>query len=258
MRAVPFLMYHELLAPGMTPAAHDAGYTRYVLTADTFRQHLEILRELGCNGTDVTGALTGDLACATAITFDDGCLSDLLVAAPALTEFGFRATFYVTVAHLGRPGYLTQEQLRELASQFEIGSHGMTHSYMDELSDAQVRSQLADSRAMLQDLTDHAVMHFSCPGGRWTPAVGRLAREIGYATVTDSRPVSFSPGSDPWRIGRYAVTTSVQPAHVRSLAESGRWAGAGMRYRILSTAKGVLGNRLYDGARGMFLRMRGG
>ena len=40
------------------------------------------------------------------ITFDDGCETDLIAAAPVLRESGFSATFYLTAGFLGTPGYL--------------------------------------------------------------------------------------------------------------------------------------------------------
>ena len=36
------------------------------------------------------------------ITFDDGCETDLLVAAPILRQAGFNATFFITWGRLGK------------------------------------------------------------------------------------------------------------------------------------------------------------
>ena len=69
------------------------------------------------------------------ITFDDGCETDLLAAAPILKEFGFGATFYITVGFLGKPGYLSEAQVRNLSALgFEIGCHSLTHPYLPTLT----------------------------------------------------------------------------------------------------------------------------
>src|SRR5215467_1290361 len=119
-RAV-FLMYHELQAPQEQLCEDSAGYRRYVVTEDDFRDHLSVIRQTGQRGRSVTEALASladhgtDENCLVCMTFDDGCASDLRVAAPLLRSEGFNATFYVTVNHLGRRGYLTRSELRELS-----------------------------------------------------------------------------------------------------------------------------------------------
>ena len=69
------------------------------------------------------------------ITFDDGHESDWIVAAPELARRNLHAIFFVVWSYLGRPGYLSREQVIELRSQgFEIGSHGMTHTRLSQIS----------------------------------------------------------------------------------------------------------------------------
>src|ERR1041384_2350901 len=131
-----YLMYHELELPERALCQSDPGYVRYVLKADDFRQQIAHLRAEDMRGVSVGEAWskTDEQGARVVITFDDGCETDLIVAAPVLKEAGFNATFYVTVEHLGRRGYLSVGQLRELSeSGFEIGSHSLTHSYLHDL-----------------------------------------------------------------------------------------------------------------------------
>src|SRR5262252_6132504 len=112
---IVFLMYHELELPERTLVQSDPGYTRYVLCESTFREHLEWLKQHNWLGLCVSDALKFPSQPALAITFDDGCETDLLAAAPLLREWGFGATFYVTSGFIGRKGYLSPTQLRELS-----------------------------------------------------------------------------------------------------------------------------------------------
>src|SRR5262245_41021375 len=112
-----FLMYHEVERPGWPTCRREPGYLRYVIPEASFLAQLDHLREHGFQGLSVGTALAGRPAAqrAVALTFDDGCETDLLVAAPLLCERGFGATFYVVAGFVGKPGFLTGPQVRQLA-----------------------------------------------------------------------------------------------------------------------------------------------
>src|ERR1700757_1753958 len=141
--AVPgtaFLMYHELSLPGRSTCRPEPGYTRYVVPAADFAAQMKRLASEGWQGRNVSQALQsfdGKNAC---ITFDDGCETDLLSAAPLLLELGFGATSYITVDFLNKPGYLSHSQVRELhAHGVEIGCHSLTHPYLTDVDDGRLR-----------------------------------------------------------------------------------------------------------------------
>src|ERR1043166_6236910 len=182
-------MYHEREVAGRRLCESEPGYVRYVVGAEDFRRHVARLRDEGSRGLSVSEGLSaldaGESVGSGAqrsgprvvFTFDDGCETDFTVAAPLLAEAGFGATFYVTVAHLGRRGYMSERQLRELSEAgFEIGSHALTHSYLHDLPDERVRAEVAESKERLEQLTGRGGRHFSCPGGRGAGLAARRAR----------------------------------------------------------------------------------
>src|SRR5262252_5911399 len=91
------LMYHELELPGRSLCQSDPGYRRYVVPASQFESQLRHLKSLGYLGTSIGKMLEGAGGKQFALTFDDGCETDLRAAAPILKTLGFNATFYVTV-----------------------------------------------------------------------------------------------------------------------------------------------------------------
>src|SRR5205823_5119625 len=130
----------------------DPGYTRYVIPLEQFRAQMSVLQRLGICGLSVSEALRFSRS-GVAITVDDGCETDLLAIAPELKNLGFNATFYITAAFIGRPGFLSATQLRDLSSGgFEIGCHSMTHAYLTDVDDAQLKVEIADSRDLLEQL----------------------------------------------------------------------------------------------------------
>ena len=181
------------------------------------------------------------------MTFDDGCETDLLFAAPALKDAGFGATFYVTFGHLGRRGYMSESQLRELSGAgFDIGSHSMTHCYLHDLSDERVREEVAGSKERLEQLTGRRVAHFSCPGGRWDARVARMAREAGYESVATSAVGVNTRASDPFKLSRVAVTRGTTAEEVLRVSRGEGLAARRARVAVLDVAKRVLGNSIYE------------
>jgi peptidoglycan/xylan/chitin deacetylase (PgdA/CDA1 family) len=250
-------MYHELETAGRPLCESEPGYVRYVVGLEDFRRHVSHLRSAGARGLSAGEALsTFDEVAAggtdaagprVVFTFDDGCETDLIFAAPILKEAGFGATFYVTVAHLGRRGYLSESQLRELSDAgFEVGSHSLTHSYLHDLSDARVREEVAGSKERLEQLTGRAVRHFSCPGGRWDARVAAAAREAGYESLVTSRPGLNAPGVDRFRLSRVAVMRGVAHEDFARACRGEGLAALRTRVAVLDVAKRVLGNSIYE------------
>ena len=114
---IVFLMYHELELAGRKLCQSEPGYVRYILPLEVFRGQMEWIKTSGWHGLNVTEALRYPAGQSVCITFDDGCETDLIAAAPVLREFGFNATFYLTAGFLGTPGYLNASQVRDLDAQ---------------------------------------------------------------------------------------------------------------------------------------------
>src|SRR5262249_17061340 len=150
---IVFLMYHELELPGRRLVQQDPGYVRYILLRDTFQEQMKWLKDSGIRGLSVSEASLYPPEASVCVTFDDGCETDLLVAAPILREMNFHATFYLTAGFLGTPGYLSAEQVKELDSLgFEIGCHSMTHPYLSDLSDAELGREIVDAKLQLEQV----------------------------------------------------------------------------------------------------------
>ncbi len=243
-----YLMYHELEVPGRELCQNGKGYVRYVLPEASFRKQLSRLKTSGFEGWSVGQALArlDTNRAGVAITFDDGCETDLIVAAPLLREAGFNATFYLTGGFLGRRGYLSPTQARELSDLgFEIGCHSMTHRFLIDLAPSELRAETAEAKERLEQMIGQRVEHFSCPGGRWNRRVAEMAREAGYRSVATSRIGTNSPAADWFRLARVAVLRGISVPQFDRLCR-----GKGLLFRqsqevLLAGVKGVLGNSVY-------------
>jgi len=251
---IVFLMYHELERPGRPLCQSDPGYVRYILSEVDFREHVKSLTARGWSGWSVGQALQGVAGSGVVITFDDGCETDLLMAGPLLHEHGMGATFYVTTGFMGKKGYLTVQQLRELHGLgFEIGCHSMTHPYLSDLDTARLRNEVAGAKAQLEQWLGSRIEHFSCPGGRYNPQVQTVVRESGFATMATSRNHANGASTDRFELGRVAVLRGTGVETFEKLSSGrGLWRlNLGDEVRL--AAKRALGNSVYDRLRGALL-----
>ena len=251
---IAVLMYHELEVPGRPLGQSDPGYRRYLVPAAAFESQLRHLKSLGYAGISIAQALQAIRPKQVVITFDDGSETDLEFAAPMLRDFGFTATFYVTAGLLGRPGYMTELQLRELrASGFEIGCHSMTHPYLTELDSAALDVEIVNAKEKLEQVLGQAVEHYSCPNGRFNQQVVAKVRDAGYSSFATSHPRLYTGASDRYSIGRIPVLRSITTRQVQSLCEGhGLWPLAFGQFSR-RTLQSLLGDRLYDHLRSTLL-----
>jgi peptidoglycan/xylan/chitin deacetylase (PgdA/CDA1 family) len=252
---IVYLMYHELEIPGRPLCQTEPGYVRYILQATGFRAQMQSLKNAGLRGVNVSEALTFPAGPSVTITFDDGCETDLLLAAPILKEFGFGATFFVTSGLVDTRGYLSMAQVRELGGMgFEIGCHSMTHAYLPDLDDSQLHMEVAGAKAQLEKILGRAVEHFSCPGGRYDQRVKRVVREAGYRSLTTSQAHANSQSSDPLALARVAVMRDTSMETFMAWCHGrGLWQLA-MRDSLRHVARRAFGNSIYDRVRAAALR----
>ncbi|MEO8621553.1 MAG: polysaccharide deacetylase family protein [bacterium] len=250
LKSTAFLMYHELERAGRPLCSNEPGYVRYVVREDDFRAQMDHVVASGKRGVSVSAWLDADDASAkrsVVLTFDDGCETDLIFAAPLLEERGFGATCYLTVDFLDRRGYLTRAQVRELAGTgIEVGCHSMSHAYLSDLDDVALHREIVQSKQELESISGVRVRSFSCPGGRYDDRVLPVARAAGYDSVTTSKSVWNVHALPADLLGRIVILqdTSME-RFVATL--SGRDIGARkLRDSALTAAKAILGNSLYE------------
>jgi peptidoglycan/xylan/chitin deacetylase (PgdA/CDA1 family) len=197
----PVLLYHSVGDGRLSP--RDA---RYQVSVAQFEAHLDEVAASGRRVVSLAELWAGVEPCGpeAAITVDDGRESDYRLILPRLLKRGWPAEFFVNPATIGRPGYLSWTQLREMAEAgMGIQSHGYDHVTLWGLDRAGLRRQLGDSRRALQDATGRPVEFLAAPFGHLTRGTVRAALEEGYRAVC----TSWSWPARPRRrtLGRVAV-----------------------------------------------------
>lgn len=137
-----------------------------------------------------------------AVTFDDAFESVLHNAVPELEKRKIPATIFVIAGLLGQaPGWegysertMTLDQLEQLpADLVTIGSHTMTHPALPALSEQEVRTELSESRARLEEVLHRRINLFSFPFGAFEEKMIEWCREAGYERIFTTLPhLAFS------------------------------------------------------------------
>jgi peptidoglycan/xylan/chitin deacetylase (PgdA/CDA1 family) len=211
MTAVPVLLYHGIGEPTdlwtVPPARFEEDVTAVVdsgrtpVTLGDFVARLEA-------GEPLDGLVV--------VTFDDGEAS-CLPAALALAAQGIPCTVYVTATFLGEKGMLDLPSLRDLGDVpgIEIGSHSLHHVRLDELGKAGMRTELAESRARLEDIVQRPVLGVAYPHGCHDGRVKRAARAAGYTSGAGVKNALSHGRDDPMGIARVTVQSDMTGADVR-------------------------------------------
>ena len=249
------LMYHELVAGRRGLCRDDAGYTRYCIPATRFTAQLEWLHARGFRGLNVSQLLGLEAnGRGVGITFDDGCETDLLYAAPRLLEARCDATFFVVTGWIGQRGYLSRLQLRELrALGFEIGSHSRTHAYLPDLDRVSLQDEIARSKDELEQWLGESIQHLSCPGGRWSRVVSEVARDAGYTSVSTSRPGLVTHDADRFCLPRTAILDETDALEFARICRGDRQWLRAAKTALLAGAKRAVGNSAYENVRRVLL-----
>ena|GEM_PF-2254818 len=180
----------------------------------------------------------------TLITFDDGWRGTLELAVPVLQRYAAEATVFITTHLLDTPGFLKASELHRLPPQLQVGSHGKTHGFLNEMTEAEIREELWVSKSELERLTGRKVSSVGIPNGAIDHRVRRIAGELGYESIFTSDVHLNSRWSGPTHIGRANIrsTTTVDAALQLAL---GNFGIEPIRRMVLYFPKRLLGTRRY-------------
>jgi peptidoglycan/xylan/chitin deacetylase (PgdA/CDA1 family) len=178
---VPILLYHRI--------EPDPSSNFYRMDTGTFESQLKYLSAHGYH-TITTAQLRQAILEGISlpprpiiITFDDGNVDNFEFAYPLMQKYGFTGTAYIVANRLDSEGYLSKEQLQELAAAgWEIGSHSMTHLDLANATPQQLRREILESRLRLEDEIGVDVRSFAYPFGTFTKTLAQKIENYGYRT----------------------------------------------------------------------------
>lgn len=231
---------------------NDPAALRYTIDEPLFKVVLDFANDHKCQ---VLKEMVLDSG--MALTFDDGLSTDYEIAFPQLLARKLQATFFVTVSNIGKQGYCSLEQLREMAaSGMEIGSHGWTHTYLINKTRSDVEHEIVDSKKWLEDQLGVTVSSYAPVGGHYLDWMKVLAFSAGYEIFASMVPGRNKFRDKPYFVKRNHIQSHHSESDIKSIIMQG-WFNSlvnGSRYRILRILKQMLGMERYDRWKHIILR----
>lgn len=170
-KQVPILCYHQIrdYRPTDSKTARD-----YIVPPAAFKEQMKALADSGYK-TILPEELYAYLAAgipvpekAVMITFDDTDLDQFTIAKPVLEEHHFKGVFFIMTVSLGRPHYMSKEQVRQLSDEGHyIGSHTWDHHNVKKYQGADWVTQIEKPSRQLEQITGKKIEFFAYPFGLW-------------------------------------------------------------------------------------------
>ena len=166
---IPVLCYHQIRAPTSADAAADRPY---IVGPSVFAAQMRALAQAGYS------TITGDQLVEhllrgaplprkpVLLTFDDASAGQYTHAFGVLRRDHFKATFFIMTVVLGKPGWLTRGQVRELdRAGMTIGAHTWDHKAVPQYTDSDWQTEITAPTRDLQRLVGHRIRLFAYPYG---------------------------------------------------------------------------------------------
>jgi len=102
---------------------------------------------------------------------------------------------------------MNRDQVGRLAGSglFTIGSHTISHPFLDRLSKEEQQREIGKSKTDLEEMTGRPVDIFSCPHGRYNDETADILKNNGYCLACVSGDRNVSAGSSPFALMRRVV-----------------------------------------------------
>jgi len=217
---LPILMYHHLQTESLVSS-------RLAVSLRSFKQQMSWLTQKGYETISLKrlGSFNQGQAALpkkpVIVTFDDGYQSVWDHAKPVLDQSGFTATVFLVPHAIGKRNIWDLQKSapilpcmdetacrRLLDDGWEIGSHGLDHYALPELTPKALNEELTGSKISLEQLFKCQVTAFCYPYGAWNKRVQEHVKRAGYQVACATSSKSASVTDDPWALRRVKVKGS--------------------------------------------------
>jgi len=184
---IPILCYHQIRnwSPSDSKKAKD-----YIVPVDNFRQQMKALADDGYH-TILPDQLYNYLLTGSAlpskpimITFDDTRMEQYTIGSEEMNKYGFKGVFFIMTVALDKPGYMTREDVKQLANEGDvIGSHTWDHSNVKKYNFEDWVKQVDKPSQELGKITGKPIKYFAYPFGLWDKKAVNELKQRGFTAA---------------------------------------------------------------------------
>jgi len=206
---IPVLMYHHFAELG---ADATQGQRDWTVSPKALAEQLDYLQEHGYHSISPTQLANylGDgqplPPKPVMITIDDGYQEVVDAALPLFLKTDLRPVLFIITDYVGYGAYMDWPVLISLAEQgFVIGSHGMSHSNLQQATEDELQREVAGSKSIIEEKLGKPVDAFCYPYGGLKKHTKEVVAASGYRTGYSLNPTIYQDRADPFFIGRSRI-----------------------------------------------------
>jgi peptidoglycan/xylan/chitin deacetylase (PgdA/CDA1 family) len=186
-KQVPILCYHQIR--DWKPTDSKTSRT-YIVPPTAFAAQMRMLADSGYH-TITPDQLYAYLISGTRLpekpimlSFDDTDLDQYTVGYPEMKKYGFKGVFFIMTVSLGRPHYMSRDQVRSLSDEGNtIGSHTWDHHNVKKYEGNDWIIQLDKPTKQLEQITGKRIQYFAYPFGLWNTAAFPELKKRGFVAA---------------------------------------------------------------------------
>lgn len=219
---LPILMYHSI------------DYTadkknKITVSPEAFTRQMKFLRDNGYNVIPLNEAVyyikdkKRPPSKTLAITLDDGYENNYKNAFPAARKYNIPITIFVVTDIVGRKGYLTWEEIKEMSDSgvVDIESHTRSHPWLTGLDGGALKEELEDSKKILEEKLGKKIDYVCYPMGGYNERVKKAAGAAGYKAAFATKPRRPASDYDLFEIKRVRISPTADNLFVFFIKVSG-------------------------------------
>jgi len=183
-KEIPVLCYHHIRnwKPNERASMKD-----YIVQVADFKAQMKALADSGyhtISPDQLYNYLTTGAALPSkpvVLTYDDTDEEQYSIAAPEMDKYGFKGVYFIMTISIGRPNYMTKEQIKELADKgHTIGGHTWDHHDVRKYEGEDWDKQFTTPKEKLEAITGKPVNYFAYPFGAWNERAIPELNKRGY------------------------------------------------------------------------------
>ncbi|HUZ61878.1 MAG TPA: polysaccharide deacetylase family protein [Hanamia sp.] len=115
------------------------------------------------------------------LTFDDTDEEQFTIGAKEMKKNGFKGVFFIMTVAIGKPNYMSKEQIKELSDEGNaVESHTWDHHMVSKYKGNDWNIQFVKPRKTIQDITGKSADYFAYPYGVWNEAAFPEMKKAGF------------------------------------------------------------------------------
>ena len=115
-----------------------------------------------------------------------------------LDTYKLKGSFYVIGKLIGKK--ISEDQLRQISENHEIGAHTMRHATLTRISNEEARREIAESKRILEKCIHKEVTSFAYPKGKYSKNHVKMVKDAGFVCARTIEPFYFKAEGNPYEI----------------------------------------------------------